>query len=197
MNPTRYTREQKNYFIIFGKRLREFREKKNITRTELSEKTGLKISRLTDIERGKVRPSQEIVAALRNSNMLSANEIKILSEYIVPPLRMQTTASPDEKITTPESKPTAEKENVPVNVEKTEENKTVSANENTRKNDKTDFVENKNIESPKIVSIDIHTLEMLSERPYLINMIKKAYKYGLSEKQCKKLIKKMKPKKEE
>lgn len=197
MNPTRYTREQKNYFIIFGKRLREFREKKNITRTELSEKTGLKISRLTDIERGKVRPSQEIVAALRNSNMLSANEIKILSEYIVPPLRMQTTASPDEKITTPESKPTAEKENVPVNVEKTEENKTVSANENTRENDKTDSVENKNIESPKIVSIDIHTLEMLSERPYLINMIKKAYKYGLSEKQYKKLIKKMKPKKEE
>ena len=197
MNPTRYTREQKNYFIIFGKRLREFREKKNITRTELSEKTGLKISRLTDIERGKVRPSQEIVAALRNSNMLSANEIKILSEYIVPPLRMQTTASPDEKITTPESKPTAEKENVPVNVEKTEENKTVSANENARKNDKTDSVENKNIESPKIVSIDIHTLEMLSERPYLINMIKKAYKYGLSEKQYKKLIKKMKPKKEE
>ena len=197
MNPTRYTREQKNYFIIFGKRLREFREKKNITRTELSEKTGLKISRLTDIERGKVRPSQEIVAALRNSNMLSANEIKILSEYIVPPLRMQTTASPDEKITTPESKPTAEKENVPVNVEKTEENKTVSANENARKNDKTDSVENKNIESPKIVSIDIHTLEMLSERPYLINMIKKAYKYGLSETQCKKLITKMKPKKEE
>lgn len=190
MNPTRYTREQKNYFIIFGQYLRKFREKKNIVRTTLSEKTGLKISRITDIERGKVRPSQEIVTALKNSNMFSTDEIKILSEYIVPPLKMQTIASPDEKITATESKPVSEKEDVPVSVEKTKENKTVPVKENTQKNDR-------NIESPKMVSIDIHTLNMLSERPYLLNMIKKAYKYGLSEKQCKKLIKKMKHKKEE
>lgn len=190
MSPTRYTREQKNYFIIFGQYLRKFREKKNIMRTTLSEKTGLKISRITDIERGKVRPSQEIVTALKNSNMFSADEIKILSEYIVPPLRTQTTASPDKKTTATESKPVSEKENILVSVEKTKENKTAPVSEDAQKN-------NKNIESPKMVSIDIHTLDMLSERPYLLNLITKAYKYNLSEKQCKKLIKKMKHKKEE
>ncbi|HJZ68931.1 MAG TPA: helix-turn-helix transcriptional regulator, partial [Blastocatellia bacterium] len=53
-----------NHKVIFGMKLRQFRERAGLSLTDLSSRTGLSTSYLTEIEHGKKYPKTEKIARI-------------------------------------------------------------------------------------------------------------------------------------
>ncbi|RQD76212.1 MAG: XRE family transcriptional regulator [Candidatus Syntrophonatronum acetioxidans] len=67
--------------LFMGKRIRGLRRLKRFTQQSLSEKLGISVSMLSNIERGKKYPSHDLIKKIAENLQVPLEELFVLPEY--------------------------------------------------------------------------------------------------------------------
>lgn len=158
------------YNSKFGSYFKELRLSQKLTRKELSELTGFSISKITDIERARLKPNTETVSAMSKTNLFSKEELTELEKYVPKTKNKSNNTDPEIK---------------PVCSENTECSEINSE-------DKSAESEKDSIDTTTDTFTIDETIKLaLETHPYLNDLIMVAYAYGITKKQCKKIKKKI------